>query len=633
MHAENKPFDLEELNLVRIMESLPDAILVVNTDSQVMYVNRKFCEEFGYHADEARNLVLEDFVPMDLRRKHAGHVNRFLGRAAQRPMGGASALHALRKDGSQFAVDISLSPVASEQYGMLIVASIRNVEDKERLLKDIEASKQEALDSLAAKSEFLAKMSHEIRTPLNAIIGMGDLLSETELTELQQRYVSVSRLAGMSLLGIINDILDISKLESGQMIVSPTVFDLRVLVDDVMALHRPQAEAKGLAFSSSVADEVSAGVYGDAGFLRQILTNLMSNALKFTDAGEVEVRVACEDAGSDVVVLEVRDTGCGIEPSVLGSVFDLFTQVGRSDRPHAGGTGVGLSIVHQLVGLMGGDVRVSSQPGEGTTFSASIPLPAGELPAADAGQEDAESGGDGVSRRILLAEDSDDNRLVFEKYFEGSGHQVTIVENGREAVEAFKAGDFDLVLLDLMMPELDGYGALARIRAHENTRESGGGAVPIWAVTAFTRDDEVRACLEAGFNGHLGKPIRKAELLRAVSGGRMAEARGASDGVRGAGAGAEVLVDGELREVVPGYLAKRRREVSALREWYAVSDFESIRVCAHKLKGHGGSYGFAELSRIGAEMEVAAKGEDAGRVLELIDGYGVYLADVVVRYE
>lgn len=661
----------------------------------------------------------------------------------------------IRKDGSP--VPVTLSVTAQRDLNGEITGYLGIAYDMTQQLEYEDAilhAKEQAVAGTQAKSEFLANMSHEIRTPMNAIMGMAELLNETELDEEQKKYVEVFQRAGESLLNIINDILDLSKIEAGHFELDKMPFSLSSVVEKSTEIMALKAHQKQLELAVDIDESLTDHFIGDPNRLRQILLNLLGNSIKFTKRGEVLLKIYGGQTGhlGREIILEVQDTGIGMTEEQLKKLFERFNQADSSITKEYGGTGLGLSITKRLVELMDGKIEVQSSHGIGTKFIVHIFMAEDEVPrdaidvvslkgkkilivddtktnrfilkkivdhqgaiaheaingtsALEMIERESRKGApydlvlldcrmpdiDGfkvaenvlgsslksplimmltsdnrpgdlakskrmglksylvkpvlkqellmeISRamfqtdkpvlqpevkienrvntelKILLVDDNDENRLVIRSFIKNLPWKVDEAKNGKEALTLFEPGKYDVILMDMQMPVMDGYTATREIRKSETFQNAQ--PSPVLALTAYALKDEVDKSFEAGCNGHLSKPISKATLIKAIE-----------EYTREF----NVVADKDLEELIPDYLENRNKELVLLKEAFAQSNFPYIQSIGHKLRGSAGSYGFSDLSEIGKELEEKSKVMDGTSVRHALNQYQLYLKRVKVSF-
>jgi signal transduction histidine kinase/CheY-like chemotaxis protein len=544
------------------------------------------------------------------------------------PQGGELYLQAVATaaGGRRFIALASL-PQALFTYQQLAHDVELEKEKVQRLSIELEAKREEAERATHAKSDFLATMSHEIRTPLSAIIGMADVLSFTQLTVDQQKCVDVSQRNGVALLNLINDILDLSKVEAGRIELELVDMDLRDILARSVEVVEARANAKGLSLSWTVAPDIPRYLIGDANRLRQIIVNLLGNSTKFTERGGIEVKAEPDPENTipGHLRFSIADTGIGIPEEKLGLIFGAFSQADSSTTRRYGGTGLGLNISKHLVELMGGRIWVESKVGVGTTFfftaDFQVPSDQSERSGRDPQREVvAELGVVTAALRVLLVDDSEDIQFLIRGYLKGSPITVVTAEDGQIGVDLFQTGRFDAVLMDVNMPVMDGYQAVREIRRIEN--ETGASPTPVFAFTADAFADTVARATEAGFTGALTKPIRRATLIEAL----------AALGGSATPAPIRIQVEEGMEDIVPGYLEKRRAEIKVYRASLARGDFDTIGKLAHKMKGTGSGYGFPRLTELGEVLEKAAIQSDAFAAREKLEELTLYLERVELEY-
>lgn len=497
----------ETRQLSLVARNANDSVVLSGADGRITWVNNAFTAITGFSAKEALGQRPGDLLngpdtdPEMVRR---------IARAVKLGVPFRGEIQNVTRDGGDIWIETNLVPVLDEAGDVeMTVAIERDVTAARRHAEEMAKARRAAEDGARAKAEFLATMSHEIRTPMNGVIGMADMLHGTDLTEEQRHCVDTIHQSAEALVKIINDILDMSKLDAGKMTLSLGPFDLRACLNQVVALLGAEARAKGLSLSLTGLDTLPARVVADEGRLRQVLINLIGNAVKFTDTGAVVLRVHGEPAEAGCRVrVEVQDTGVGIPAHRLDAIFDSFEQADNATTRRFGGTGLGLSISRMLIEAMGGKLKVRSIPGKGSCFSFELVL----APAKDAQAPPLTPPSDTdltclEGRRILLAEDNRVNRILIEKYLRDTPVRLSFAHDGHEAVRKTRDQDPHLVFMDMSMPVMNGLEATRLIR------DTDGPQPVIVALTANAFDSDREACMAAGMDGFLSKPIRRADLL------------------------------------------------------------------------------------------------------------------------
>ena len=492
-----------EARFEALLESAPDAIIVADDKGMIAVANHRASDLFGYSRDELIGHPVEMLVPQQNRDGHPDLRRGYVAHPAVRPMGAGLQLWAQRKDGSKFPVDISLAPLETPA-GILVSAAVRDITDRLAAEEALRAAKEDAEQANLAKSEFLSRMSHELRTPLTAILGFTELLQLGGMpADQRDLFVDRTHRAGQHLLSLINDVLDISRVEAGSLAMSIEAVDAAPLVEDAIELIAPMAQTRRIAVANTVRD---AAVMADSGRLRQVLLNLLSNAVKYNrEAGAITIS---SRAVGEIVSITVSDTGPGISEQDLPRLFQPFERLGVQTG-EIEGTGIGLAISRGLVDMMGGTIEVASVPGEGTRFTVSLPAAEHLAPAK---VSTAAGDRDRPTATVLYIEDNTSNTVLVESAL-SMRPQIRFISavQGQLGLELARDHRPDLVLLDLHLPDMTGEAVLAGLKADERTA-----AAPVIIVSADATKNRIRELLAAGAHDYITKPLVIKDFLASV---------------------------------------------------------------------------------------------------------------------
>jgi PAS domain S-box-containing protein len=489
-----------ETRLSAILETAVDGIIIVNMQRKIVAANAAIERIFGWQVGELIGRDANTLIPETLRGQRTGLPDI---------SGVARDVEVLHKDGHIFPARIARGHVQLPRQENLFVSFISDISERVAMERSLMLAKEKAELAAAARTAFLANMSHEIRTPMNAIIGFSDVLMATALTPEQHRHLAVISSAARSLLHLLNDILDSAKLEKGKLALERLDFSLPELLDAVLSTLGMQARRKGLALNLDIAADVGDYYVGAPERIRQVLTNIVGNAIKFTEQGRIDIAVRIGEP--DHVLFAISDTGIGIAPDRIDAIFEPFTQADVTMTRRFGGTGLGTTISKQLVELMGGWIRVRSEIGKGSCFEFSLPLTAGTKPAVSHVDTPVAL----PPLRVLAVDDIAQNLDLVKLLLERRGHQVTCAGDGLQALELIQRETFDLVLMDMQMPTLDGAAATRRIRAW--CEQQGRSRIPIIALTAGVLQEDRLAAREAGMDGFCSKPVDFGALTREIA--------------------------------------------------------------------------------------------------------------------
>ncbi len=608
-----------------------DAIVVVNEEGLITDFNGSAEQVFGHRREDIIGKpIVTTLIPEEFREAHSTKFAQYIaGRKSSVVDAGRMELAALHADGHVFPIEISISETTGEN-GPNFVSYMRDITRQREDEAELKKARDDALEAVREKSKFFAMMSHEMRTPLNGIMSSLDLMKDSPLDKAQQRYVDIAETSSRILLGHVNDVLTIERLDSGEREAVPEEIGVTDLADTLLDSLRPLAGARN---NTLLAEHEGPDVraVGDLRGLQQILTNLLSNAIKFTSSGQVTLRTRAEPKG-DLVALRfsVEDTGIGIAADNLDRIFEDFVTLESPYERTATGTGLGLGIVRRLVRGMGGTLTCDSAPRKGSTFRVEVTLPLaqarGTRPKA---RPQADAGRPGAELNILLVEDNEINRELLQAMIHREGHRVTTAANGFEGVHKASERHFDLILMDISMPNMNGIEATQMIRSSRSLSAQ----VPIYAVTAHAMPKELEEFTRAGMDGCLVKPVQ-AQKLRDVLAGVAAELGGPGAGGRdapGAAPQPDLLNHAQIAELVSvvgrekaarlfdAFRADGERQMGEIRASAAAGDHAGLQGQVHKLSGSCGTFGAERLTRVLGRIETACKKGEVGGVPQMLE--------------
>ncbi len=622
-----------EEQLGTTVRSALDAIIVINDHGEVMEFNPAAEQIFGFKRDDVVGRMMAEFIiPHRYRDAHETAIQHFLDTGEGPLIGQRIEIEALHAEGHEFMIELAIQK-AEGPDGPIFLGYARDVTEKKAAEAQILQERDRAEVANRAKASFLAMMSHEIRTPLNGVLGILGLLGEETDRVQQQKLIRTARVSGKALLTIINDILDFSKLEAGRLDLDEEVFLVDSLINGVESLVSHRARENTVDLSIKIGKTVPEAVTGDAGRIRQILLNLTWNAIKFSEGGKVEISVSqrARKAGVSTLRFSVKDTGIGIPKQHHDELFAEFSMLDASYSRKFGGTGLGLAISKSLVLNMGGEIDFTSRPGKGSTFWFDLPMTIAD--ASDAVPFDELESDEHIPNvdqlRVLLAEDNTTNQLVIGNMLERLGCLVDIVGNGIEVLDSVQERPYDVVLMDISMPEMDGLEATKQIRALDGDVSK----IPIIALTAYALDEDRQTALTAGMDEFVAKPVSRLELARAIS--RQSESRKNGSTDRGSETEDEASFDMSVFNSVVGGMSPdtRKNALSAfgaeLENWISQvaeasrdKDIRSLEKSSHSIKGVAGTFGASALQALAARVNTYARGDKPERALELAQELG-----------
>lgn len=623
-------YEENQQRLVDIIQSTVDFIAIFQLDGTILFINHAGRELLGMGPNESlEGKSLAGMFPFSEKEQL---LNEGIPTAYTNKVWSAET-QLITEKGEIVTVDqlilLHQPTTGGENYYSMV---LRDISKRVEMENDLLIAKENAESAAKAKAEFLAVMSHEIRTPMNGVLGMADLLSDTQLDATQREFVETISQSGRSLLHIIDNILDFSKGEAGKIELEKTEFDLEKLLRDVVRLLSNNAIRKNLQLIIEYPSEKPRHVLGDAGRLRQILTNLISNAIKFTEQGHVLVRVKVTEHTDSKAgfKIEIKDTGIGIHREQQQKLFQSFTQADSSTTRRYGGTGLGLAICKQLIEVMGGSIGLESDPGKGSNFWINLELP---IPGTESGRFDAETDDQTSSQprycgKVLLTDDIAANRMVGRSILRNLGLEVDVAENGQVALEKQQVTEYDLIFMDCMMPVMDGYTAVMTIRSQQPPEAR---HVPIIALSANHSESDRSACLANGMDDFLGKPFHKEKLIHVLN--RWLKQEAGSKPIQATTPESieppimelnptdtlidqsqldtmKMIMDDDFHNLIPAFSASVEATLPEIEIAYRQADPKKLELLLHSLKSAANNVGAVQLAKLVFILEKHVRSTD-----------------------